>query len=66
MPLKIVKHWYSQCKKEYFERLVEIFKNVISFQINLQLKRTINEEKLVNRIFKYYIFKFSICLYFIF
>lgn len=39
IPLKIVSYWWSTLNKEIFERLIEIFKNVLSYIFQFQIKK---------------------------
>lgn len=39
IPLKIVSYWWSTINRETFERLIEIFKNVLSYIFQFQIKK---------------------------
>lgn len=43
-PLKIIQIWWSTQSRDYFERLVEIYKNVVCYIIQFQLKKQFDEE----------------------
>lgn len=39
MPLKILSNWWANQTNDYFERLVDIFKNSIIYIITIELKK---------------------------